>query len=39
MVIIFGEEIKVIDETTHLVGGDDEGSYTSSPVVDVIEDG
>ena len=37
--IIFGEEIKVIDETTHLVGGDDEGSYTSSPVLDVNEDG
>ena len=37
--IIYGEEVKVIDETAHLVGGDDEGSYTSSPVLDINEDG
>ncbi len=37
--VIFGEEILVIDETAHLVGGDDEGSYTSSPVMDINEDG
>jgi len=37
--VIYGEEMKVIDETTYLVGGDDEGSYTSSPVLDVNESG
>ncbi len=37
--IIFGEEIKVIDENAYLVGGTDEGSYTSSPVLDINESG
>lgn len=38
-VIIFGSEMKILDETADFVGGDDEGSYTSSPVVDVNADG
>jgi len=37
--IIFGSEIKVIDETADLVGGDDEGSYTSSPNLHINQDG
>jgi hypothetical protein len=37
--VIYGSEQKVLDETADFVGGDDEGSYTSSPVVDVNDDG
>jgi hypothetical protein len=37
--IIFGSEIKVLDETADFVGGDDEGSYTSSPVLDINNEG
>ena len=37
--IVFGSEIKVIDETADLVGGDDEGSYTSSPNLHINENG
>jgi len=37
--VVFGSEQKVLDETSDFVGGDDEGSYTSSPVVDVNDDG
>jgi hypothetical protein len=37
--VIFGSEQKVLDETADFVGGDDEGSYTSSPVVDVNDNG
>lgn len=37
--VIFGSEQIVLDETADFVGGDDEGSYTSSPVVDVNDDG
>jgi len=37
--IIFGSEQKVLDETSDFVGGDDEGSYTSSPVVDINDNG
>jgi len=31
--IAFQTEVKFINETAHLVGGDDEGSYTSQPVL------
>jgi len=31
--VIFAPEQQIIDETTWLVGGDDTGSYTSSPVL------
>ncbi len=37
--IVFGNEQKVLDETADFVGGDDEGSYTSSPVVDINDAG
>ncbi len=37
--VVFGNEIKILDETADFVGGDDEGSYTSTPVIDVNDDG
>jgi len=37
--IIFGNEIKVIDVNADMVGGDEEGSYTSSPTLDVNDNG
>ncbi len=37
--LIFGSEILAIDVNNDMVGGDDEGSYTSSPVLDVNDDG
>jgi len=37
--VIYGNEQKILDETADFVGGDEEGSYTSSPVIDVNDDG
>ncbi len=37
--ITFGSEILVVDVNNDMVGGDDVGSYTSSPVLDVNEEG
>ncbi|NOZ07395.1 MAG: T9SS type A sorting domain-containing protein [FCB group bacterium] len=37
--IIFGDEIKVINEVEDLVGGDASGSYTSQAIVDINDDG
>ena len=37
--IIFGSETLILDETADFVGGDDEGSYTSTPLLDINDDG
>jgi len=38
-IIIFAPEFKIFDETEWFVGGDDEGSYTSTPVLDCNDNG
>ncbi|NOZ76054.1 MAG: T9SS type A sorting domain-containing protein [FCB group bacterium] len=37
--VVFGSEIPVIDVVNDMVGGDASGSYTSSPVLDINDDG
>ncbi|RMF08830.1 MAG: T9SS C-terminal target domain-containing protein [Candidatus Neomarinimicrobiota bacterium] len=37
--VVFGNEIEVIDVVNDMVGGDASGSYTSSPVLDINDDG
>jgi len=37
--VIFGSEIKVLDENADFVGGTDEGSYTSTPILEINDDG
>ncbi|MFQ6610116.1 MAG: T9SS type A sorting domain-containing protein [Fidelibacterota bacterium] len=37
--IIFGSETMIIDEGADLVGGDDQGSYTSQAILDINDDG
>jgi len=37
--VVFGSEITVIDVVNDMVGGDEGGSYTSSPVLDINDDG
>ena len=37
--IVFSTEEKVINENDDFIGGDDEGTYMSNPVIDINEDG
>lgn len=37
--IVFGSEIKVIDVQNDMVGGTEEGSFASTPILDVNDDG